>query len=301
MAGIARQLGSKGTVRVDYIYRKYGGIYGNFLDTTTGYAVDPRTGQRFNLTVVDNTDTVSRSYQGMSVQASYRPWRDLQLSGNWMLSVSRGSIEAENFTDIVVRASANEYPEYRAAAWNYPTGYLNGDQRNKVRLWGTYDVPAPQAVGSLAIGFMQRYDSALPYDLNMSVDSRPYVTNPGNYYLTPPSTVTYFVSDRGEFRFNSVWRTDLSLSWNHSVPGWRSSQVFVRFVATNVFNNQSIDSFNTTIISRTGDSTLAAFNPFTETPVEGVNWKKGPSFGQPTSPSSYQSPRDYNVSVGFRF
>ena len=46
---------------------------------------------------------------------------------------------------------------------------------------------------------------------------------------------------------------------------------------------------------------LTAFNPFSETPVEGVHWKKGPSFGQPTSPSSYQSPRDFNFSVGFRF
>jgi hypothetical protein len=69
----------------------------------------------------------------------------------------------------------------------------------------------------------------------------------------------------------------------------------------NVFNNDRVDSFNTTIISRTGDTTLATFNPFTETPVEGVHWKKGPSYGQPTSPSSYQSPRDYNVSVGIRF
>jgi hypothetical protein len=62
-----------------------------------------------------------------------------------------------------------------------------------------------------------------------------------------------------------------------------------------------VRSFNTTLISRTGDTTLAAFNPFTEQPVEGKNWKKGPSFGQPTSPNSYQSPRDFYFSVGFRF
>jgi len=77
--------------------------------------------------------------------------------------------------------------------------------------------------------------------------------------------------------------------------------VFMRFVMNNVFNNLSIDSFNTTIQGKSGDSTLAAFNPFTETPVEGVHWKKGPAFGQPTGPGSYQSPRDFNVSVGFRF
>jgi hypothetical protein len=46
---------------------------------------------------------------------------------------------------------------------------------------------------------------------------------------------------------------------------------------------------------------MTAFNPFTEQPVEGVHWKKGPSFGQPTSPGSYQGPRDMSVSVGIRF
>ena len=96
-------------------------------------------------------------------------------------------------------------------------------------------------------------------------------------------------------------RTDLSLSWNHNVPGLARSKVFVRFVMNNIFNNMSIESFNTTIQGRGQDTTMAAFNPFTTTPVEGVNWKKGPSFGQPTSPTSYQSPREYNISVGFRF
>jgi hypothetical protein len=297
-AGLARQLGSKGTARVDFVYRKFGDIYGNFLDMTTGVVADS-TGRQYNLTVVNNTDTVERDYKGLSAQLSYQIRRDLQLSASWMLSYSRGSVEGENATDVVVRAIADTYPEYREADWNYPIGYLNGDQRHKVRVWGTYDLPAPAALGRIAVGFMQRYDSGLGYDLNMNIDSRPYVTNPG--YITPPSTVTYYVSERGEFRFNGVWRTDLSLSWNLGVPKLGKTQVFMRAVVNNVFNNQTIDGFNTTILGRTNDPTLAAFNPFTETPVEDVHWKKGPAFGQPTSPSSYQSPRDFNISVGVRF
>lgn len=299
MAGLARELGAKGAVRVDFVYRKYAGFYGNFVDLSTGLVTDPRTGTRFNLTVVNNTDSVERDYKGVSVQAEYRALRRLRLSGNWMLSSARGSVEGEDLTNGATRASANEYPEYREASWNYPVGYTNGDQRHKVRLWGTYDVPVPDAVGAFALGFMQRFDSGLGYDYNMTVDSRPYVTNPG--YLNPPSTVTYFLSDRGGFRFNSTWRTDLSLSWNHGLPGVRRAQVFFRGVVNNVFNTLRIDSFNTTIIGRTGDATLAAFNPFTEQPVEGVHWKKGPSFGQPTSPTSYQSPREFSFSTGFRF
>ena len=62
-----------------------------------------------------------------------------------------------------------------------------------------------------------------------------------------------------------------------------------------------VEGFNTTIQGWSQDSTIPAFNPFTETPVEGVHWRKGPNYGQPTSPTSYQSPRDFNVSVGVRF
>jgi len=295
--GLTRQLGQKGSVRVDFIFRTFGNIYGDYTNTSTGKVTDPTTGQQFDLTVVDNTDKVHRGYQGMSVQFDYRLRRDLQIAGNWMLSYSKGNVEAEDFTNIVVRASADAFPEYRQARWNYPDGHLNADQRNKVRVWGTWTAPTPPALGRVDLGFMQRFDSGMDYDYNFTLDSRPYVTNPG--YLVPPSSVTYYASDRGQYRFNSIWRTDVSVTWNHRIAG--KSEVFMRFVMNNVFNNLSIDSFNTTIQGKSGDSTLAAFNPFTETPVEGVHWKKGPAFGQPTGPGSYQSPRDFNVSVGFRF
>jgi hypothetical protein len=297
--GVAHALGAKGSVRVDFVYRTFGGIYGDFLDMTTGVVTDPRSGQQFNLDVVNNTNSVERDYKGVSIQFSRRMSKGLQLGANYMLSFTRGSIEAENSASVTTFASANSYPEYRQASWNYPVGYLNGDQRHKVRVWGTYQLPVPRPAGTFDLGFMQRYDSGLPYDLSMSTDSKSYVANPG--YLTPPSTVTYYVSGRGEYRFDGAWRTDLSVTWNHSIPKWARAQLFCRFVVNNVFNSQALTSFNTTILGKSNDSTLTAFNPFTTTPVEGVNWKKGPTFGQPVSPGSYQSPRDFNVSVGFRF
>ena len=44
------------------------------------------------------------------------------------------------------------------------------------------------------------------------------------------------------------------------------------------------------------------FNPLAgEVPREGVNWQKGPKFGQPTAADAYQLPRTYRLSVGLRF
>ena len=293
VVGLAHQLGSNGAVRVDYVYRRYFDFYGNYINLGTGKVTDPRTGLQFDMTNVNNTSDVMRNYKGASVQFDYRLRKGFQLSGNWLLSWSKGSVEGEDTTNGATRASANEFPEYRQASWNYPVGYTNGDQRHKVRLWGTYDLPVPASAGRFSLGFMQRFDSGGPWDYNITTDPRPYVTNPG--YLVPTSSVTYFISGRGEYRFDSAWRTDLSLYWNHKVV--QKSEVFLRAVFVNVFNNQALTSFNTTLVT-TG---LAAFNPFTTAPVEGVNWAKGPSFGQASSPSSYQTPRDFNVSVGIRF
>ena len=291
--GLARKLGGKGAVRVDYVYRKYHDFYGNYVNMGTGDVIDPRTGLKFNMTVVNNTNDVQRNYSGISLQFDYRFRRDLTVAGNYMLSWSKGSVEGEDSASGATRASANEYPEYRQASWNYPLGYTNGDQRHKMRIWGTWQMPVPRSVGSLDLGVTQRFDSGGPYDYSFSIDTRPYVTNPG--YLVPPSSVTYYATGRGEFHFNGYWRTDLSLTWNHNI--YKKTQVFFRFVTNNVFNNMALQSFNTAVTT----SGMTAFNPFTTQAAEGVNYKKDSLFGQASSPNSYQAPRDFSFSVGFRF
>ena len=53
MAGLARQLRPRGTVRADYIYRKYADFYGDFRDPSTGKMTDP-TGRTYDLLVGGN-------------------------------------------------------------------------------------------------------------------------------------------------------------------------------------------------------------------------------------------------------
>jgi hypothetical protein len=48
-------------------------------------------------------------------------------------------------------------------------------------------------------------------------------------------------------------------------------------------------------------ATLAPFNPFTTTPVEGTNWTKGPAFGYANNKFAYTSPRMFRMSFGVRF
>jgi hypothetical protein len=227
------------------------------------------------------------------MQFDYRFSRALTVAGNYMLSWSKGSVEGEDTTNGATRASANEYPEYRQASWNYPNGYTNGDQRHKARLWGSWRLPVSRKLGTFDLGVTQRYDSGGPWDLSFAIDTRPYVTNPG--YLVPPSSVTYYVTERGAFHFDGWWRTDMSLAWNFRV--YKQAQLFFRGVVNNVFNLQALQSFNNTLST----SGMTGFNPFTTAPVEGTHYQKEADFGKPTSPSSYQTPRDFYFSVGLRF
>ena len=69
----------------------------------------------------------------------------------------------------------------------------------------------------------------------------------------------------------------------------------------NVFDEDKVVTPNSTLLDETDTSRLAAFNPFTETPVEGVHYEFGEDFGQADEADDYQQPRTFRFSIGFRF
>ena len=93
---------------------------------------------------------------------------------------------------------------------------------------------------------------------------------------------------------------------NYSLP-LGSVGLFVQGEVLNVFNNSAQVGGNLSVFTARDDSDLQTFNPFTETPVEGVHWTRGSSFGEAVTPTTqatqghFQLPRVYRFSVGFRF
>jgi len=299
--GLAHDInGGRGLWRVDYVYRKYADIYGDFRNTTTGRVTDP-TGRQFDLVVVKNTPDARRDYQGVIANLSYR-FSPVQIGANYTLSWAHGNVAGEDSGSGPVRATINDFPEYKQPQWNSPYGYVANDQRHKARVWFSYVVPMSQDFGQLTLGLVQRFDSALPYDASGPIDSRPYVTNPG--YLTPPSTETYYFSQRFGLRFDSIWNTDFSVNWVKRIPRLRRTEVFFRGTVTNLFNGSGQVGGDSTVLTAASPGTrtgLVPFNPFLVTPVEGVNWAKADTFGRPTGPGDYQVPRTFSFSVGLRF
>ena len=234
----------------------------------------------------------------MTADLRYR-FTGIQVGGNYTLSRTWGNFNGENVGSGPVRATFDTFPEYRQEAWNYPEGYNPGDQRHKARAWFSYMIPTPETFGHVELGVVQRADSGVAVDITGSVDSRPYVTNPG--YVTPVNSVAYYFIPRGSFRWDSVSSTDLAVTWGKKLPQLRATEVFVRAVVLNVLNNAAVTRGDININTRFNNTAYQAFNPFTTAPVRVVNWDYSPTFGQPAAFDDYQPARVFSFSVGFRF
>jgi outer membrane receptor for ferrienterochelin and colicin len=299
MVGVARQLGARGSVRVDGIFRSYRDFYAEKRDTTTGKVADPG-GNQFDLGILVNSNGLERTYKALQTQIQYRFTPDFQLGGNYTLSQSNGNFNGETASDGPVTGDLLSYPEYRQAAWNYPVGDLSIDQRHKLRLWLNYGLQFGK-LGRVDFGLLENVTAGQPASKDAGITMlSSYVANPG--YLTPPTTVTYYFGGRGSYYSDTLVSTDLSI--NYTLP-FRAlgpkAQFFFRFVMDNLFNADAIDGPNGTVLTNATDTTLQAFNPFITTPVEGVHYRLGPDFGKAISSGAYQTPRSFYMSGGFRF
>jgi len=305
--GVTKRLGGRGLVRADYVRREYGDFYSNRTDLSTG-AVDTAQGP-VDFTLVGNygDSVLERTYDGLHVQARYRINDRLSAAANYTLSRLEGNIVGETGPAGPIAESPLDYPEYHQNSWAYPVGNLPSDQTHKFRGWLIYDVLDGEHQ-SLSVSVLQSYQSGQHYSLIGEVDTGRYVTNPG--YNNPPSGVDYYFGGRGSGTFDAVTSTDLSLNYAFLWNAWgRQIEVFVQPEVLNVFDESGLVDFDTRI--RTFDEANNAtacngapcqpFNPFTETPVEGVNWAKRSTFGQPLEEADFQDPREFRFSVGFRF
>jgi hypothetical protein len=301
--GVAGNIGSRGSFRADVIRRVYRDWYDLLQNTSTGQVTNPINGAKLDLSLVVNSNDYRREYTGLNTQFSYRIGDRLSLGGNWTWSHLIGDLVGETSGSGPVRGGLHAYPEYFDRRWNSPVGDLSQDTRHRVRVYGTYTLPMPPKFGDLNVSFIQQWQTGTPYGAVGNVYGiRNYVTNPG--YVSPPSTVSYYFTPRDAFRTEDIFRTDLSLYYSYRIAN--AVELFVTPQIYNVFNAQHVVSVNTSIVTRYNSTSYAAFNPFTTTPKQGAagtgaNWNYGPLFGQPTGPSSYQTPRYFQISVGVRF
>jgi outer membrane receptor for ferrienterochelin and colicin len=310
-AGVNRQF-SRAAVRVDYVFRDWRDVYVQRTDLSTG-RVSNSLGQSFDVTLLGNTRDLTRRYSGVSAQGTYR-FRGGDAGATYTLSRLWGTVDGEGAPGPTA-ASAFQYPEYKQAAWNYPVGDLAADQRHRARLWMNYNLPW---VSGVTLSALQTLESGVPYGALGTVDPRSFVTNPG--YLTPPpanQTVYYFTA-RDAFRTEGQKRLDFAASYRYGLKiGTRVTDLFIQAQVLNLFDNQQLCGCGGSVFQNGGavnlgnidqvvrtaasGSGLATFNPFTTTPVEGVNWARSANFGTALNRFGWTSPRQLRLTMGVRF
>lgn len=307
--GYGTQIGANGFIRADYMHRDWAKFYVDRTNMQTGQ-VEDELGNKFDLTLVGNDDDgLERTYDAVQLQGGYRLTDRVNLGGNYTWSELYGNADSETSNNATITlTSADSYPEYVDQSWNARKGYLTGDVRHRANLWASYDLPT--AIGNFNFSLLQRFHSGFAYSGAGSVSltaANTGIVNPG--YLEPPSTATYYFAERGAFRTDDVFRTDLGLNWAMPIG---PASLFVQGDVLNVFDSDDIEDpsfINQTVLTGTstackqadGVTRCAYFNPLTTTPVEGVHYQYHSDFGKPTSANAYQLPLTYRVSVGVRF
>ena len=303
--GVIKRLGTKGMVRADVVHREFGDFYSQRVDQQTGRVQNPD-GSFSDLTLFENSNVRNREYDGLHTQFSYRFSRLLSVAGNWTWSHARGDFDGETEGQGALPSTLAEYPELKAFERHTNRGPLLLDQRHKVSLWAIYS-PFTGDRHNLSVSVLQRFGSGRPF-----VGSE--LTGPGQVaslnfvdlnalgYLEADPTVNYWFFNRGDFKTDDITSTDLAINYSF---GWKfgnhNVEVFVQPEVLNVFNEDNAFFVDGTVQDATSNAAFQTFNPFTETPVEGVHFGKGPNFGQPTSAEDFQAPRTFRFSVGLRF
>jgi outer membrane receptor protein involved in Fe transport len=309
--GLGGRLGPNGFLRADVQYRKWNDFYTQTVTQANGTVFDPLIGQNVDLNLVQNSNDFTRTYRALLMQGGYKFLNRINLGANWTYAKLRGNITGEtaNSGPVTSAASNTFYPEFNNFAESNPVGFLNADERNKIRAWASVDVPT--FLGNFNFSVLQRFDSGTPYSavgtiFNVGGDNCPTCQQNtfGYASLNPASTTNYFFGPRGQFRTDNIMATDVAV--NYFLPISRA-QIFIEGELINAFNRQAVVNVDTTVDTSFTDPTLQSFNPFTTKPVAGVNYRLGPDFGKPLNPTTgttagdFQTPRTYRVSVGLKF
>lgn len=257
-------------------------------------------------TVWDNDSRAKRDYQGLAVQADYRPTARLSVGGNWTWSETKGNYEGEALNQ---PASGSIFgARERAINLDFaaPYGYLAQDIRHRANAYATYRFDFGRA-GDLSTSGIVNYRTGLPYNRIGSVGLSPvaeYASSSGSY--------SWFHNGRGNNRFDGVWSLDTAL--RYSVPViWRVAPFF-KLDIRNVLNNDQLISYQTTgtsavvngvrtwFPSGNADPRAANYNPSCN-PDSG---SFSPStactgFGRVRNENDYQTPRTFLITAGIQF
>ena len=297
-------VGDRGYLKGTFIRRRAGNFIEDFIDTTTGQTelmYEGRSYGTFVNEVFRNTDLLQRNYDALQFDGRYSVTSRFQLDGSYTVQLrNEGNFEGEGTNQPGVPSIAFDYPEVFTPERNYPFGRLNDFQRHKIRIWGIYNLGLGPA-GDVDLAGIWRYNSGQTYSLVAGgvplTAQQEMVLNELGYANTPTGQSLYF-DERGTGNFKGYGLLDLSVQYQ--IPIWRTAEPYFKFELLNVFNNDTLIGWDTTV------------EPDYDGPVDALglplNYIEGPRFGDGTSAGDYppwraglDGGRAFLMALGFRF
>ena len=300
-ASLGAALG-RGYVKGTFVDRDVNNVVDDFITLSNGITTVEQDGVDFGTftnIVYDNTDVPERRYQALQFQGRYPLFDRLTLYGNYTVQIKNdGNFEGEGANTPGAASPFGDYPEIYSETRNFPTGRLNDFQRHKVRAWGTY-TQRLGIFGDVDFSLLYRYDSPTTYSLSSgSVPLTSIQRQLGAAYPNLPNNQTLFYSARGTEFFDAAHLWDLGIQFE--VPVFRSLRPYAKLDVFNLFNNDELIAWNTTVSPDNSGPRDALGLP--------LNYIRGANFGQATGNGSYagavgnvSGARRIAVAVGFRF
>ncbi len=286
-----------GYVKATFTDRSTSNFFEGFTDLTTGttdLVLDGNELGTVDNVVYRNTDELTRDYQATVLQGSYRLTDAWSVYGNWTHQFKNdGDAEGEGANTPGSTSLFGDYPEVFNAERHFPLGRLNDYQADKVRLWTNYDLGLGKA-GRLNLGLLYRFDSTQTNSIVAVNQTYTSIQNAGRaLYAGPPavSSNDVFFGERGALEFESQHNLDLAL--NYEVPIFKTLRPWFKLDIRNIFNGQA----------QINGSGAVRQDPASPKDALGLatGYLPTSTFRTGTTDASYQIPREYRFSVGFRF
>jgi hypothetical protein len=301
---LGRELPRAGYAKVLYTWRKTSDFIEDFIDdpTAAGKTVVVRDGITFGTfdnVFYRNSDVGRREFQAMQFEARTRVF-NMPVQGHYTVQLrNHGNFEGEAANQPGNPSVIRDYPEMLPLDRYEPFGRLNEYQRHKFRLWTTYTQRMGR-FGNVDVSPIWRVNSGLTYSHFATAQGMSAIQrglNPG-YARANTATASLFFGERGENDFKGYGVMDMSV--RYGVPVWKSLQPWIQVHTYNVFNNQKLTVWDTTV-NIDPASPLDAYG-------QPTGFVKGPNYGKPTSNGHFPvwstgetGARTIRVAMGIRF
>jgi hypothetical protein len=249
-----KMFGTRGYGEVSYIARVTHDLIEDYqtLDTgVTNVTVNGISAGLFTNRLYMNApnDQVDRKYQGLVFQSRYRITDNWSVSGQDTVQLQNyGNYEGEGSNTPGSTSAIGNYPEAFDAARTFPFGDLQNFERNRLRLWSIYNWPMGSR-GALSISGLLRVESGQSFSLvakNVPLTStQAAILTAAGYPDQPGPQNLFFTGARGDQNFAGYGVFDMSI--NYDVPVFRSLKPWVKFDVYNLFNNEKLIAWNTTV------------------------------------------------------